>query len=107
MCIGIPMKVLSTRAGFARVCGRGEEREVDTALVGAVQPGDWLLVFIDAARERIAPERAAEVNAVLDLLNAALVGADLADDPGFALPSAMGADQLAAFGARPRKETLQ
>lgn len=103
MCIGIPMTVLRTRPGFALVRGRGEEREVDTALVGDVQPGDWLLVFIDAARERIDAARAAEVDAVLDMVAAAMSGAAVADEAGFALPSAMSAEQLSALAGQPAR----
>jgi hydrogenase expression/formation protein HypC len=99
MCIGIPMKVSATRAGHACVAGRGEVREVDTALVGEVRPGDWLLVFLDSARERIGAARAAEVDATLDLLQAALQGAPLAE-PAFDLPSAMSADRLALLAGR-------
>ncbi|MCK6424125.1 MAG: HypC/HybG/HupF family hydrogenase formation chaperone [Burkholderiaceae bacterium] len=106
MCIGLPMQVRSTAPGRARVEGRGEQRWVDTALVGEVQPGDWLLVFLDGARERLDPERAAEIDATLTLLGDALLGhagdpghpaADPTANPGFALPSAMSAEQLAAL----------
>lgn len=104
MCIGIPMTVLATRPGFAQVQGRGERREVDTALVGEVQPGDWLLVFLDSARERISVARADEVNATLDLLQAALDGSAVAD-PQFPLPSSLSAAQVAALSAQaPPKE---
>jgi hydrogenase expression/formation protein HypC len=104
MCIGIPMQVVSAEARRALVQGRGEQRRIDTALVGEVAPGDWLLVFLDAARERIDAQRAAEVNAALDLLAGALGGQALfADDPGFALPSAMSAHEVAALaGTAPK-----
>ncbi len=98
MCIGLPMQVQSTRPGHAVVSGRGETREVNTALVGEPAVGDWLLVFLDGAREGLTPERAAEVNAALDLLAEAMSGllpTGLDTDPGFALPSAMSADELA------------
>lgn len=99
MCMGIPMQVLSTSPGHARVSGRGEVKQVNTQLLGPVQPGDWLLVFIDGARERLSPERAAEVNATLDLVAETLAGLtpDAHADPGFALPSAMTVAQLAAL----------
>jgi hydrogenase expression/formation protein HypC len=97
MCIGIPMQVIAARPGLARVQGRGEEREISTALIGDCQPGDWLLIFLDGARERLDVARAAEVNATLDLLAASMAGAPTLpfNDPGFALPSAMSATQLA------------
>ena len=104
MCMGLPMQVLSVRPGRASVAGRGEQREVDTALIGPVQPGDWLLVFLDAARERLTPERAAEVDATLDLVAQVMAGAPAPLAPqaaAFALPSAMDAAQLAALTGAP------
>lgn len=92
MCIGIPMQVISSDPGFANVAGRGEARRVGTRLIGDCEPGQWLLVFLDDAREMITAERAAEVNATLDLLALAMgQGATPAFpiEPGFALPSGM------------------
>ncbi|MDO8321085.1 HypC/HybG/HupF family hydrogenase formation chaperone [Rhodoferax sp.] len=92
MCIGIPMQVMSVEPGFANVAGRSEARRVGTRLIDGVEPGQWLLVFLDDAREMITPERAAEVNATLDLLALAIgqgVSPAFLDEPGFALPSAM------------------
>jgi hydrogenase expression/formation protein HypC len=107
MCMGIPMQVLDVTPGYARVRGRGEVKTVETALIDAPVAGDWLLVFLDSARERISAERAAEVDATLDLVAQAMAGlqglptpADplgAAAPPGFELPSAMSADQLAAL----------
>lgn len=97
MCIGIPMQVIEADGRFALCEGRGERRRIHTALVGEVAPGDWLLVFLDDARERIDADRAAEVNAALDLVLGAMQGADLAVDIDFALPSQMNADQLRAL----------
>lgn len=100
MCIGIPMQVVGTAPGRAEVDGRGERRWVDTALLGDVAPGEWLLIFLDGARERLDAERAAEVNATLDLI-AASMGADNGCHPldaaAFVLPSQMTAEQLAAL----------
>lgn len=92
MCMGIPMQVVAVEPGFARVCGRGETRRVNTSLIGPCQPGQWLLVFLGDARDEISAERAREVNATLDLLLAAIgpgTAPAASDDPGFALPSAM------------------
>lgn len=113
MCIGVPMQVRSVDGRQALCEGRGEQRRVNTALVGAVAPGDWLLVFLGDAREAIGAERAAEVNAVLDLVLGAVPGAAPGADAGlappadwrlpqpphagFALPSLMSADQLRAL----------
>lgn len=108
MCIGLPMRVTQIEPGHAWVEGRGQRRRVNTALVGEPALGDWLLIFLEGARERLDATRAAEVNATLDLIDAAMslngaahAPATLAD-PGFALPSAMSADDLAALsGQRP------
>lgn len=96
------MQVTATRDGFATVTGRGQTREVNTALVGACAPGDWLLVFLDNAQERLDAQRAAEIDATLDLLDRAGFDATVADaDAAFPLPSAMSAAQLAALTGDP------
>ena len=97
MCIGIPMQVRSTSAGHADCEGRGEHRRVNTALVGECAPGDWLLVFLDSAREHISAGRAAEVDSALDLVLCAVNGRAADTDPGFILPSSLDAAQVAAL----------
>lgn len=100
------MQVLETRPGRASAIGRNGICEIDTRLVGEVSPGDWVLVFIDSARELIDEVRAREVNGVLDLLQGALVGQPLPDAIGFELPSARSAADLQAlFGGTGRPET--
>lgn len=96
MCVGIPMRVISSADGMAECEGRGERRRVRMALVGEVPVGEQVLVFLDSAIERLDAERAAEIEAALDLLQAALHGEQLASTP-FALPSAMDASSLAAL----------
>jgi hydrogenase expression/formation protein HypC len=103
MCIGMPLRVIEAWPGAALAEGRGLCERIDTRLVGDVGPGQWLLVFQGAARECIDAGRAAEVNAALDLLDAALAGdraGATADDPGFELPSRWSAGQLAALSGR-------
>lgn len=106
MCIGIPMQVITTDPGHAQCAGRGETRRVRTALLGDVAPGEWLLVFIDSAQERLDASRAGEINATLDLLHLAMAGdaVDPADDAhaAFELPSRWTTEQLRALsGATP------
>lgn len=99
MCIGLPMYVTEVLPGHA-VCSRhGQVLRVDTALVGEPAVGDWLLVFLGSARERIDAPRAAEVNAVLEMLEAAMAGPDsgAAAEAGFTLPSTLDATALAAL----------
>lgn len=101
MCIGLPMQILATRPGAALCIDRhARQRWIDTALVGEYPPGDWLLVFIDAAREHLDATRAAEIDATLALLDAALHG-EAQTDAAFALPSAMSAEQLAGLLGQP------
>lgn len=88
------MQVTAIEPGHAWCEGRGERRRVNTALVGAVVPGDWLLVFLGDAREHIDADRATEVNAALDLVLGAMQGLDADGDAGFTLPSQMTAEQL-------------
>ena len=105
MCIGIPMQVEAVEPGHAWVVGRGQRRRIETALVAPVRAGDWLLVLLDGARERIDARRAAEVGAALDLLAGALEGSACGDAPGFDLPSAMGAAEIAALAGAAAPDT--
>lgn len=102
MCLGIPMQVMAVEAGHAQCVGRLGLRRVRTALVGDVAIGEWLLVFLDSAQERITVERAREVDATLDLIEAVMQGEGGDGAAAFALPSAMSSEQLRALsGARP------
>jgi len=82
------------RRAWAR--GRQGRQQLDTALVGTVQPGDWVLVHLDSARERIDAQRAAEIDEALDLLEAVISGdgASASTPVSFELPSALSAEQL-------------
>ncbi len=80
MCIGIPMQVISTDGMFAWCDGRGGNKRINTMLLGEVQPGDWLLTFLDSARELIDAERAALVNSALDALERVATGQNDIDD---------------------------
>ncbi|WP_375138610.1 HypC/HybG/HupF family hydrogenase formation chaperone [Ideonella livida] len=98
------MQVQAVEAGWAQVAGRGERKRVNCVLLPEPPAvGDWLLVFIDGAREALSPARAAEVNATLDLVAAAMGGwaAGAQADAAFALPSAMDPAQLAALTGGP------
>src|SRR4051794_18995447 len=102
MCIGIPMQVASIEPGHAVCSGRGETRRVRTALVGEVTVGEWLLVFIDSAQERLDPDRAHEITATLALLQDAMNGLPaMSADTAFKLPSSWTASQLRALAGTP------
>lgn len=105
MCLGIPMQVMAVEPGHVRCIGRLGLRRVRSALVGEVAVGDWLLVFLDSAQERISAERAREVDATLDMIEAVMQGEGGDGDAAFALPSAMSEEQLRALsGAAARSE---
>ena len=74
MCLGIPMQV-ERSLGLVADCRHGEQQQqVDLSLVGEVQPGDWLLVFMGAAREVLSAARAADILDALAALDAAMNG---------------------------------
>ena len=55
------MIVLEADSGKAKCEGMGVNRVVDTLLVGNPQPGTWLLVFMNSAREVLSAEQAARI----------------------------------------------
>jgi len=68
MCLGIPaqiVEVVDTSAGLAKAELGGVRREVSIALCPDVHVGDWVLVHVGFALERIDEELALET---LDLL---------------------------------------
>lgn len=97
MCIGWPLQVIAARPGRASVLDDSQPaqphlRDVNTALVGDCAPGDWVLVFLDSARERLTAERATEVRRTLAMVFGTQSPADASSDdgmadPGFDLPS--------------------
>lgn len=74
MCVGIPMRVIRCEGNYAICEGRNGEQQVDMLLVGEVQPGQWLLSFLGAARELLSDDDAEKINAALDGLEMALAG---------------------------------
>lgn len=80
MCIGLPMKVIEAGFGVALCEDRGTQRQIDTMLVGEVKAGDWLLVFIDAAREVISEEDALKIGDALKAVELAMNGTEGAAD---------------------------
>ena len=74
MCLGVPMQVSGFNGDYA-ICERdGEHYLIDTQLVGKPQRGDWLLTFLDTAREIISPEHAAQIQDALQALTLTLPG---------------------------------
>ncbi|MBN8874140.1 MAG: HypC/HybG/HupF family hydrogenase formation chaperone [Rhodospirillales bacterium] len=84
MCVGLPMQVIEVAPGRARCAARGETAWVDTALVGDIAPGTWLMTFLGSAREVITAETAHRTLDALAALEAALRGDHLEIDRLFA-----------------------
>lgn len=74
MCIGLPMRVIACDAGMALCDRRGGSHAIDTLLLGAVAPGDWVLVFQGAAVRVLDAAEAGLIDDALDGLAAALEG---------------------------------
>jgi hydrogenase expression/formation protein HypC len=69
MCLALPGKVLGVAdaaTGTVRVDVRGFPRTVNAGLVPGVRPGDWVLVSLGMAVERISEADAAETLRLLE-----------------------------------------
>ena len=85
MCLAIPMQVLRSEGLSAWCRDRdGSTVAVDTLLTGLVEPGQWLMVFLGAARSVVAADEAARVLAAIGALDAARRGDLEAIDLAFA-----------------------
>lgn len=74
MCIGVPMQIVEPGESHAWCDGRGGRSRVDLAIVGPQPAGAWVLAFQGAARRVLSADEAAQTNAALDALEAALAG---------------------------------
>ncbi|MGV6819562.1 MAG: HypC/HybG/HupF family hydrogenase formation chaperone [Parvularcula sp.] len=98
MCLGVPMQVRESHAGYALCEHAGTMRRIDTLLVGDQPVGAWLLVFIDAAREVISSDEAARIGNALSALDNVMKG-EAADI------DAMFADIIEAAAERDQQES--
>ncbi len=82
MCVGIPMQVQVAGAdGRAAICaGRGRRERIDVALVGDQPVGAWILAYQGSAVRTLTPQEAAQTDAALDALEAALAGVSGVDE---------------------------
>jgi hydrogenase expression/formation protein HypC len=76
MCVGVPMRILEAFDGWAMATGAQGTGRINTLLVGAVAPGDHVLVHIDNAVRAITPEEAALVADALEAVARASRGED-------------------------------
>jgi hydrogenase expression/formation protein HypC len=75
MCLAMPGKVLDIvdpEARLARVDVFGTNRMVNLSLIDEVAPGDWVLVHMGFAMERIGEAEAAETVRLFDELGPVL-----------------------------------
>ncbi len=80
MCLGIPMQVVAVEGVFAICDSRNGRSRINTMLLDDVQPGQWLLTFLDTAREAIDAERAQMIDSALDALSVVANGGTNFDD---------------------------
>jgi len=78
------MQVLEAHENSALCEGRNGRQLINTMLLGKVEAGQWLMTFLDAGREVIDADRAAQVNAALDGLQAVANGGEVNMDLFFA-----------------------
>lgn len=80
MCIGIPAQVCQVESGRA-LCdfADSDPQWVDIQLVEPVTSGDWLLVFLGAAREVISEQRARQIQQALQAMSAVMNGQSFDD----------------------------
>ena len=74
MCIGVPMRIVSS-AGETALCeSRGQRQQLDLMLLGEVPAGTWVLAFRGAALRALTPGEAQDINGALNALDAILAG---------------------------------
>jgi len=88
MCLGIPARVVSwdATAGVAMAEVAGVVRPIGTGLLdeqARLEPGDWVLVHMGFALERITESEAGQAQGSLQMLGAEPVG-DTGAPPGWA-----------------------
>jgi len=79
MCVGIPALLVAVDGIRGEVLEEGTPGLVDLSLTPEAVPGDWLLVFLGAARAVISETEAAQIAAALAGLRAVMAGGDPGD----------------------------
>jgi len=74
MCIGVPMQVVESGEVFAICESAGGRHRIDIRLVGEQPCGTWLLTFMNAAREILTEEGAAQISDALQAVDMAMQG---------------------------------
>ena len=79
MCVGIPLQLIARDGIRGDVIEDGVPGVIDLSLTPDAQPGDWLLVFLGAAREVLSETEARQIGSALAGLRALMSGGDLGD----------------------------
>ncbi len=74
MCLGIPMQVVEPGYPQAVCEGADGRQAVDTSLVGPLEAGRWVMVFLGAAREVITADAARQSADALEALRRVMAG---------------------------------
>lgn len=85
MCLGVPMRVVETDGPGRALCVHdGQLVVIDTLLVGEVVPGEWLMTFLGAAREKMDEASAKRSLDALGALEAIMSGREADIEAAFA-----------------------
>jgi hydrogenase expression/formation protein HypC len=76
MCLGLPMKLLAKDGNKGRALYKGGEENVDLSLTPEAEAGDFMLVFLGAARQVIDEAFAREVEAAHAAIESVMQGGD-------------------------------
>jgi len=76
MCLAVPVQVVELLPGeMARVDAGGVRKEVSLALVDGVAVGDYVILHVGYALQKLDPDEAARTLELFGALDAALEGA--------------------------------
>ena len=72
MCLAVPAQIISLDGTLAVAEMSGVKKQIDVTLTPEVVPGDWVVVHVGYALQRIDPEKAQEIlkNNIKDIIGA-------------------------------------
>jgi hydrogenase expression/formation protein HypC len=65
MCLTVPARVVRVEGAMAWIDDNSVERQISLAVIGAINPGDYVLHHAGLALKRIEPDEAQEILALL------------------------------------------
>lgn len=111
MCLGIPAQVIELLDTPDLVVAEvfGARRQVNVGLIDAgVEPGDWVLLHVGFAIEKLGPDELERVQASLHLVGGGGTGGagDEGDDPLAALEAELAERSMRREGQEPEPEEV-